>query len=138
MNHYLSVFIEALWNASIIPGASETTLAAMRAFGEQQMLVPTILAIIGGFLGQTFNWLAGAFIVFLHRKNTFSLSPEAYEKARAFFQRYLTWLMTLCWLPMMNFLAFAAGFLGVRARIALPLLLAGTVFHYLYETKVLW
>lgn len=137
MNQYLSVFIEALWNASIVPGASEATLAAMRSFGGFDIDLAATLAIAGAFLGQLFNWLLGVFLLKLKNQGAMPIPPQMHEKASASFQRYFVWFLLFCWLPMFNFFTLTAGFLGVRPRIALPLLLAGTVFHYMFEAGVI-
>ena len=123
MNFYLSVFTEAAHAASIIPFANNVTLFAMRGFGGFDMQLASTLAIAGATLGSAFNYALGA---------CFSKLPTAqsYTRARAFFQRYGVFLLPFSFLPMLNFASLAAGFLCVRARVALPLCLISWAGYY--------
>ena len=125
MNLYANVFIEAAHTASVIPFANNVTYFSMHGFGGFNMPLAFALATLGAFLGAKLNWIIG---------KAFSRLPGAkkYTSARAFFQRHGMYLLLFSFLPLLNFTSLAAGFLGLRARVAMPLCLISWAGYYGY------
>lgn len=130
MEHYLHVFLESAWVASIIPLSSEPSFSAMKAFGGFNMMLAFALAVAGATVGQLFNWLIGQFLLKLKNNGTFKLPDQHYAYAAFMFNRYGVFLLFFSWAPLCNLIVVAAGFLGARPKIVLPLVIAGQIFNY--------
>jgi membrane protein YqaA with SNARE-associated domain len=131
-NFYFDVFIEALRYASPIPFSNEPTFFAMHAFANFDMLPAVFFAVVGAAVGACVNFIIGYClkIAYLKQKNPKHLSFKQYERAKRFFVRYLIFFLFFSWLPLLNFIVFAAGFLGIRAFLALPIVIIGQVLRY--------
>lgn len=130
MDYNLNVFLEALWGASILPFGSEATFAAMAAFGTFDMKIPALLALTGGVLGQLLNLTIGRVFLSLHHKGLLFVKQYWYDRIATLFNKYGTWLIVFSWVSILKLVLIFAGFLGTRTRFALPLILAGQVYHY--------
>ncbi len=128
-SHLLDIFLEQLHSASIIPFASQWTLAALHNFGGD-MTLPVIAAITGAALGQLFNWAVGRGLRTLKSKDTAFFQTAGYQKTKATFDRYGVFLLFFSWMPLFNFLTVAAGFLGTPAKILRPVILLGIMLHF--------
>ena len=132
MDNYTNVFIESARVASIIPFASEPTFFAMFYFGGFNMPLAAGLAVAGATVGMSFNWLVGKMLLEWHKKKSFNVNEYWYNKCAALFGKYGAILILLSWLPLMKFMLVAAGFLNVRYRFVLPLVVIGHVMCYGY------
>lgn len=132
MDNYTNVFIESARVASIIPFSSEPTYFAMFYFGGFNMPLATALAVVGATLGMSLNWWIGNALLKLHKKKSFNVSEYWYNKCSSLFNKYGAILVLFCWLPLMKMLIVAAGFLNVRFRFLLPLIIIGHTFGYGY------
>ncbi len=132
MSAYFDVFIESAITASIIPFGSNPSFFAMLSFGNYNMFLAAILAISGAALGIIFNFILGRFLLSLYQKTngTIFLPIEKYNKFLGIFSRYFIVLLPFSWLPMFNFFVFFAGFFQTRAKLALPLAIAGQIGYY--------
>ncbi len=133
MSLYLDIFLEAAHTASLVPLASEPTFFAMYGFGYNIQLA-AVVAILGASLGAGFNFVLGVFLRRLyHKKNaTHLLSEKQYSRAKNFFSRFGFVFLLFSWLPLLNFTVFAAGFLAMRPRIAMSLVVIGLTTRYGY------
>lgn len=135
MDFYLNVFLESAHAASIIPlYSSGATFYAMRSFGGFDLPLAAVIAVSGSALGALFNFLLGYGLLLLYRKKHNLMSKEKYSSASRWFFKYGIALLPFSWLPLFNFLVVAAGFLGVRARVALPLVILGQALYFGYYT----
>ena len=130
MNNYYSVFIEALWSASIIPFSTDATFAAMSAFGGFDMKIPALIAIIGATLGQIFNLMLGGFLLGFHRKGLLYVNEYWYNRVSVIFNKYGVFLLLFSWVSFLKVLLVIAGFLDTRIRFVLPLVVIGQIYHY--------
>lgn len=137
MNLYLNVFSEAAHYASLIPLSNEPTFFAMHAFASDSasafnMPVAALCAVAGAMLGATFNFAMGYGLkrFYLTQENPKHLKKSQYENGKKFFAKYGFLLLLISWLPIFNFSVLAAGFLGMRAKIALPIVLIGEISRY--------
>lgn len=127
MNHYLHVFFESIWAASIVPFSSHATFFAMKSFGGFNLPMAAALAIAGAILGQCFNWLVGRAMANYKK----SVSHQAwYGRVSVLFTQYGVFLLVFCWIPLGNLLVVLAGLLNARLRIVLPLVAVGELYHY--------
>jgi len=132
MDHYISVFIESARVASIIPFSSEPTFFAMFYFGGFNMLFATALAVAGATVGMSFNWFVGKILLEWHKKRPLHVSEYWYNKCSLLFNKYGAVFVVLSWLPAMKLILVIAGFLNVRYRFLLPLIIAGHALCYGY------
>ena len=132
MSFYWDIFTEAAHYASLIPLANEPTFFAMHSFGEFDMLPAVFCAVAGAMLVATFNFAIGYGLkkLYLEQQNPKYLKLNNYEKGKKFFAKYGIFLLFISWLPTLNLSVFAAGFLGMRAKTVLPIVLVGQVLHY--------
>ncbi len=132
MSLYSDIFIESALVASIIPFNSDPTYFAMRSFGGHDMLIPSIIAVLGSSAGIIFNYLIGRLGLELYRsKSGKKVMPLAtYNKFLGVFSRYFIVLLPFSWLPMLDFLIFLAGIFGISARLAVSLAVAGQIARY--------
>jgi membrane protein YqaA with SNARE-associated domain len=137
MSLYLNVFSEAAHYASLVPLSNEPTFFAMQSFakmgmGEFNMPLAALCAVAGAMLGASFNFALGYGLKWLYLKKETPkyLSLAQYENGKKFFAKYGFLLLLISWLPILNFSVFAAGFLGMRAKIALPFVLIGEIARY--------
>lgn len=132
MSAYLDVFIESILANSIIPFMHDPSFFAMRSFGGYNMPLAAVFAISGAALGGIFNFMLGWWLLKLYnKKNDRKCLPrEQYDRFVQIFSRYFIVLLPVSWLPLLNFLVFFAGFFGVRAKLALPLVIAGQAMYY--------
>ncbi len=129
---YLNVLTEAAHTASIIPFGSEPTLAAMKAFGGYSLPLAAISATIGATIGQAFNWGIGRVMLILKEKQRIPIMEERFQYASVFFKKYGIFVLLFSWMNLFNFVTVAAGFFGVKPKIAFPLLCVGLAGHYGY------
>lgn len=127
MNNLASIFIEAAHHASVIPLATEATIYAMKAFGEHDMQLPVIAAILGALLGHSFNWWLGKMLM---RLPSSPKNERIYQRIAAHFKRYGFVVLVLAPLALGNVLVVAAGMLGCPYKKTLPALLIGLCFWY--------
>lgn len=131
MQQLFAVFVESIWEASIIPFAQETTLAALHAFKSPDYTVAIIIAFFAALIGQTANWLLGALLAKSYDSGAFKLKPAYYAKAQSIFKRYGLFLLVLSFIPFVNIIVVIAGFLRLPyTRICLPLIALGYAFYY--------
>jgi len=137
MNYYLDVLIESAYVSSIIPFGHEPTFFAMLGFGNYDMRLAVLLAVIGSAIGATFCFVLGLIIKNLYFKSGHKhLSLEKYNKASRIFSRFFMMLLPFTWIVLLNFLPLIAAFLGKRAKIVLPLVILGKLGYYSYCVKI--
>lgn len=138
MNSYINIFIESAVASSFIPFAQSPTFLAMRSFAsagyEYNMPLAAAIAVFGSAIGAIFSFMVGYLFSKIYRikGNQKHLSIEKYNNASRYFTNYFTILLPFTWLPLLNFLPLIAGFLNVRAKLVLPLVIVGKIAYYSY------
>lgn len=134
MNLYINVFIESSIASSFIPFANEPTFFAMSSFGGYNMPLAAMFAVFGSAVGAIFSFMVGYWFskIYHIKGNKQHLSIEKYNAASRYFTNYFTILLPFTWLPLLNFLPLIAGFLNVRAKLVLPLIIVGKIAYYSY------
>lgn len=135
------IFTEALLSNTLWQFASEVRYFAMLAFGGQDMLLPTLLAIAGALLGCMANFYAGVFLSTFYEGGHFKLAPETYAR----WQRRAEWMIwpvgMLSWIHLVGVLVFGAGFLRIAPwKVLLAVSVGQTAYyfhHYLTSTGAL-
>ena len=127
---YLTMFSSAFLAATIVPFASEITLAAaLAAGGAVHWLL--IVATLGNTLGATVNWALGRFIERFRDRGWFPADSKQLERAQAWFGRYGVWSLLLAWLPVIGEpLTVLAGTMRVHIVPFLILVAAGKGLRY--------
>ena len=127
---YLTMFASAFLAATVVPFASEVTLAgALAAGGTIHWLV--LVATLGNTLGATVNWVLGRFIERLRDRPWFPADSKQLERAQAWFRRYGVWSLLLAWLPIIGEpLTVIAGAMRVHIAPFLILVAAGKGLRY--------
>lgn len=123
------IFIEQLHAATIIPFASDATLVAMKSFG-QEITLPVIVAFIASLIGQSFNWALGAGLYRLAQKKGHLTQTTSYAKTALAFNKYLLFTLIFSWFAIFNLFVLAAGFLGTRFKVALPIITLGQALYW--------
>ena len=108
------MFASAFLAATVVPFASEITLAAaIAAGGDVPWLV--VVATIGNTLGATVNWGLGRVIERFRDRPWFPADAGRLERAQAWFRRYGVWTLLLAWVPVVGEpLTVVAGAMRVR------------------------
>jgi membrane protein YqaA with SNARE-associated domain len=96
------------------------------------MPLATALAVAGATIGMSVNWLIGKSLLKIHQKKKLSVSEYWYNKCSQLFNKYGAILVLFSWLPLMKLMLVAAGFLNVRFRFVLPLIIIGHTIGYGY------
>ena len=95
------MFASAFLAATIVPFASEITLAAaIAAGGAVPWLV--VVATVGNTLGAAVNWALGRFIERFRDRPWFPADARRIERAQAWFRRYGVWTLLLAWVPVVG------------------------------------
>jgi membrane protein YqaA with SNARE-associated domain len=127
---HCQVLFEAVWTASLIPMGNDTTISAMHAFGNHNMVAAVILSIIGGTLGQLFNYYIGVGLQKLKYTKNLTLSEDAYARFEYYFNRFGIYSLLFCWAPLCKLLPTLAGFALSSRRMVLLLSGAGYCYYY--------
>lgn len=99
---YGLLFFSAFTSATLLPGSSEATLAALLATGQGAVLWLFIVATTGNVLGSVVNWLLGRFFVSFRDRRWFPVTAQGLARAEAWFARYGVWALLLSWLPVIG------------------------------------
>jgi membrane protein YqaA with SNARE-associated domain len=104
------MFGTGLASATFLPFQSEVLLVALMLNGAYDLSLLLAAATLGNTLGSVVNWLLGRFLMRYVNRRWFPLSPQAYERAARFYQRYGVWSLLLSWAPFVGDpLTFVAG-----------------------------
>ena len=127
---YLTVCTSAFLAATIVPFASEITLAvALAAGGVLHWVI--VAATLGNTLGAVVNWTLGRFVERFRDRRWFPIGPERLERAQAWFRRYGVWSLLLAWAPIVgDALTVVAGTMRVHIVPFLILVAIGKGLRY--------
>ena len=131
MTTLISLWFGAFLAATILPFSSELMLAAALAAGEIPTWALIAVATLGNVMGACVNWWLGQRVTDYQDRRWFPVSPTAVSRASSRFTSYGTWSLLLAWVPVIGDpLTLAAGVLGVRFRVFLPLVTIGKALRY--------
>jgi len=127
---YLTMFASAFLAATVVPFASEITLAAaLAAGGAIHWLV--VVATLGNTLGAVVNWVLGRLIERFRDRRWFPVDARRLERAQAWFGRYGVWSLLLAWVPVAGEpLTVLAGAMRVHIVPFLILVAIGKALRY--------
>lgn len=129
---YWSLFFLSLAAATLLPGGSELALVALLAEGSRPAWVLVAVAALGNVLGSVVNWVLGRWLRGFVGRRWFPVTAVQLARAEALFARYGAWSLLFAWMPVIGDpLTVAAGTLGVRLRVFLPLVTLGKAARYL-------
>ncbi|MCY4285048.1 MAG: DedA family protein [Thiotrichales bacterium] len=98
---YLTMFASAFLAATLVPFASEVTLAATLAAGGNLLWLVAV-ATLGNTLGSAVNWGLGRFIMRFRARPWFPVDAGRIERAQAWFRRFGVWTLLLAWAPIIG------------------------------------
>lgn len=129
---YWSLFLLSLAAATLLPGGSEVALVALLAEGSRPAWVLVGVATLGNVLGSLINWVLGRWLRRFVGRRWFPVTAAQLASAERVFSRYGVWTLLFAWVPVIGDpLTVAAGTLGVKWRVFLPLVTLGKVARYL-------
>ncbi len=109
MSALIGLFAVAFLSATILPGASEVTLAALCLKGYDPVTL-WIVATVGNTLGSVVNWVLGRFMLRYQDAKWFPFKGDKLARAEEWFTRRGVWSLTLGWVPVVgDGLTFVAG-----------------------------
>ena len=127
----ISLWAAAFLAATILPFSSEVLLATALAAGQVPAWVLISAATVGNVMGACVNWWLGQRIATYRDRRWFPVSAAALDSARNRFARIGVWSLLLSWVPIIGDpITLAAGVLGVRFRVFLPLVFVGKAARY--------
>ncbi len=101
----------AFLSATLLPGASEVTLAALILKDYDPWLL-WVIASIANTLGSVVNWGLGRYLLHFQDAKWFPFKADRLERAERWFERRGVWALTLGWVPVIgDALTFVAGVL---------------------------
>ena len=128
---HLSLLATAFLAATILPGSSEAALAALLILYPASAITLFLTATIGNTAGALANWFLGRGVTRFAGVRWFPASVAYIDRATAFFNRYGSWPLLFSWLPVIGDpLTVAAGALGIRLHLFLPLVAIGKAARY--------
>ena len=136
MTPYETILINSLQSSFLLSLRSENAWFAAVQFGELNIKLATIAAIIGSFIGNCINFALGWYVG-KKRNDWFYVSEELYKKVANYF-RYIRFLLLLP-LPFIlitgqfyGIFVAVNGFFSKKTIIPLCLILAGRIIFYIY------
>lgn len=129
---YWSLFFLSMAAATLLPGGSEVALVALLADGARPAWALVAVATLGNVLGSLINWVLGRWLRGFVGRRWFPVTAAQLARAEGVFTRYGAWTLLFSWVPVIGDpLTVAAGTLGVRLRVFLPLVMLGKAARYL-------
>jgi membrane protein YqaA with SNARE-associated domain len=127
-----SLFLTALFAATILPAQSEFLLAGLHLTGRHDRFVLVAVATVGNVLGSVINWVLGRYLIHFQGRRWFPIKGRALEKATRVYQRWGVWTLLLAWTPIIGDpLTLVAGIFRTPLRVFVPLVAAGKLARYL-------
>ncbi|MBJ7417540.1 MAG: DedA family protein [Niveispirillum sp.] len=128
---YWSLFFLSMAAATLLPGGSELALVALLADGTRPAGALVAVATLGNVLGSLINWMLGRWLRRFVGRRWFPVTAAQLARAEGVFARYGAWTLLFSWVPVIGDpLTVAAGTLGVRLRVFLPLVTLGKAARY--------
>ena len=128
---HVSLLGTAFLAATILPGSSEPMLVALLILYPASAITLFLTATIGNTAGALANWFLGRGLMRFAGARWFPASTEHIRRVAAFFGRYGSWPLLFSWLPIIGDpLTVAAGALGIRLPLFLPLVAVGKAARY--------
>lgn len=136
MNIYLAIFLEALWDASIIPYGHQNRFYAAAAFDPNAAISIVPVAVCGSVAAYVINWWLGKWMVEVSLGKQSSPTQENYAKLLKLAQQFGWILLFLVWVPLGNYLTFLAGFFKVKLQMVLVVTVPVIVAYYFYQAGI--
>lgn len=127
---YLSLFVSALFSATLIPGQSEALLVGLLLAGHPPWLL-VCMASIGNAVGSVANWVLGRGVEHFRTRKWFPVSPQEMQQAQRWYAKYGKWSLLASWMPVIGDpLTIVAGVMRERFLIFLLLVVVAKTGRY--------
>jgi membrane protein YqaA with SNARE-associated domain len=129
---YIDILVEAFGSKTAWAFTSNIRYYALLAFESGDARLATIMAAMGCFLGSAFNYGAGRLLSILQFNGVSTIKQSLYEKWQGIFTYAMVFIGLFAWIHLVGVLILAAGFLRVRAWLALPAIFIGHALYFTY------
>lgn len=130
MEAFLGLALVAFLSATILPGASEVTLAAL-VIKDYNPWSLWAVATAANTLGSVVNWALGRYLLHFRDAKWFPFKGDKLEQAERWFERRGIWALTLAWVPIVgDGLTFVAGVLRTPIVVFIALVGLGKALRY--------
>ena len=130
MEALLGLFTAAFLSATLLPGVSEATLAALLLNGHDPFQL-WVVATIGNTLGSVVNWGLGRYFLHFQDARWFPFKADRLERAQRWFEARGVRTLTLGWMPVIgDALTFLAGVLRTPLWLFIVLVGIGKAARY--------
>ncbi|NBX03528.1 MAG: hypothetical protein EBR02_05640 [Alphaproteobacteria bacterium] len=132
---YLNIATDGVLSSLLVPLRSPTTFFAMKSFGGYDAATLQIAAAIAAgsaALGHCINWGLGWLLLVFAKSRQLKFLHKGYLPAQKYFATGGIITLLFSWVTLFSLFSVIAGFLGVRLRYALPLLLIGQAGYFGY------
>lgn len=138
MYAYLTLFAVSFLSATVLPGASEVTLAALCLRGFDPVTL-WLVATVANTLGSVVNWILGRYLLRYQDAKWFPFKGERLARAEAWFTKRGVWSLTLGWVPVIgDGLTFVAGIFRVPLWQFIVLVGVGKALRYAVVISLLF
>ncbi|MCH2546014.1 MAG: hypothetical protein MK052_00175 [Alphaproteobacteria bacterium] len=129
---YIDIIVEGILSTTLWSFTTDTTFFAMVAFGNSDIQLALLCAVLGGSIGASINYGLGRLLAILQTNGTSKIPQDKYDlwRKRAYFAAPI--ICMLSWIHLVGALVFALGFLRVRAFLVIPFLMIGQALYYGY------
>ena len=130
MEALAGLFAVAFLSATLLPGASEVTLAALLIKGYDPGTL-WLVATVANTLGSVVNWVLGRYLLRFKDARWFPFKLDRLGRAESWFERRGVWALVLAWVPIVgDALTFVAGLMRTPLWVFLLLVGAGKSARY--------
>lgn len=137
MNSLIDIFIETLWDASIIPYGNQNSFYAITSFNPDASMQAVATATLASAIAYIFNWYVGRWAFNASVKKQTQKTRENYAKAASLAQRYGWIMLLLTFIPFGNYFIMLSGFFKVKLRVVLGVSMPAMAGYYIYQAGLL-
>lgn len=129
---YSGLFTSAFLAATLLPAVSEAVLAGLLLDRPSDAVLLVAIASAGNVLGAMVNWVLGRFFSELRYKKWFPISPDKFDKAIGWYERWGYWSLLMAWAPIIGDpLTVIAGVLRCRLVVFIFFVTIGKTLRYI-------
>jgi membrane protein YqaA with SNARE-associated domain len=137
MNNLVSIFVEACWDASIIPYGNQNSFYALTAFDPSAAFYAIALAVAGSVAGYVMNWVIGGMVVKTSLAKQNAKTQALYKKITPYAKRYGWIALLFVWVPFGNYITLLVGFFNVQLKHLLIAASPTITIYYFYQAGML-
>lgn len=129
----IQLFVECFGSTTVAQFSTDITYFAMLYFGGFNMMLATVIAILGAAFGMCLNFAIGYLFSNIQKLGVSKLEETLYLKWQGRFNKIMPLLGALSFLPLMGALIAVTGFLRVNTKTAALSIAFGQALYYGYH-----